>query len=143
MKKDSGGNKKETTKFEKIEGVVNTIYEDFDTGEPVIKERAIAFLLDTDKDSDKGIDKGPDKCSDKGPDKKGKVIVVYDKNALKLGLIKVGEPLTCLGSYDGTIAAIDPNGNVVEDKRFLCRGIVGNADINEEELTKQGAIRLR
>lgn len=139
MKKDSDGSKEENSKFEKIEGVVNTIYEDFDTGEPVIKERAIAFLLDADK----GTDKYSDKCSDKGYDKNGKVIVVYDKNALKLGLIKVGEPLTCLGSYDGTIAAIDSKGNVVEDKRFLCRGIVGNTDINEEELKKQGAIRLR
>ena len=112
----------ENKKFEKIEGIISIIYEDFDTGEPIIKERAVAFLLETDK---------------------RKVIVVYDKNALELGLIKVGEPLTCFGSYDGTIVAIDSKGTVVEAKRFLCGGIMGDADINEEQLAKQGAIRLR
>ena len=112
----------ENKKFEKIEGIISIIYEDFDTGEPIIKERAVAFLLETDK---------------------GKVIVVYDKNALELGLIKVGEHLTCFGSYDGTIVAIDSKCTVVEAKRFLCGGIMGDADINEEQLAKQGAIRLR
>jgi hypothetical protein len=109
--------------FGKLEGTVNTIYVDFDTGEPIIKEKAFAFLLDTDKN--------------------GKIIVVYDKNALKLGLIKVGEPLVCVGLFDGTIAVIDSDGNVFEDRRFLCMGIMGNADIDEKELIKQGAIRLR
>jgi len=109
--------------MEQIKGIVNSIYEDFYTGEQVIKERAVAFLLEIDKNK--------------------KVIVVYDKNAFKLGLIKVGEPLTCIGSFNGTIVAIDSNGKVIEDKMFLCRGIIGNADINEEELMKQGAGRLR
>lgn len=109
--------------FEKIEGKVITIYEDFlNTGDLIIKERAVAFLLDTDKN--------------------GKFIVIYDKNALKLGLIKVGEPLTCLGSCGDTIVAIDSNGKIAKEKMFLCRGIMGSADINEEELIKQGAVKL-
>ena len=111
------------TKFEVIKGVVCTIYEDFDTGEPVIKNKAIAFLLETDK--------------------KEEIIVVYDKRALKLGLIKVRDPLICLGRKDGTIIAKDLNGIIVEKQRFLCRGIMGDANITEEQLMKECAIRLR
>lgn len=118
MKKDD----KEEKKLDKIEGIVDTIYEDFDTEEPIIKENAVAFLLDIDKN--------------------GKIIVVYDKNALKLGLIKVGDHLACIGSYEGSIVAIDVQGNIVEEKMFLCRGIIGDADIDEEELIRQGAVRL-
>lgn len=113
----------ENQKFEKIEGTVSVIYEDFDTVESIIKERAVAFLLETEK--------------------KGKVVVVYDKNALKLGLIKVGEPLACLGLFRGTITALDQKGIIAEEKMFLCMGIIGNADIDEEQLTKQGAVRMR
>ena len=113
----------EGLKFEKIGGVVGVIYEDFDTTESIIKEKAVAFLLDTQK--------------------KGKVIVVYDKGAIKLGLIKVGEPLECLGFFSGTITAIDSKGTVVEEKMFLCMGIIGSAEIDEEEFARQGAVRLR
>ena len=113
----------ENQKFEKIEGAVSVIYEDFDTVESIIKERAVAFLLETEK--------------------KGKAVVVYDKNALKLGLIKVGESLECLGSFCGTITAIDQKGVVAEEKMFLCIGIIGSADVDEEQLTRQGAVRLR
>ena len=113
----------ENQKFEKIEGTVSVIYEDFDTVESIIKERSVAFLLETEK--------------------KGKVVVVYDKNALKLGLIKVGEPLECLGSFCGIIATLDSKGVTEEKKMFLCIGIIGNADIDEEQLAKQGAVRLR
>ena len=114
---------REEDKFEKMEGMVIDIYEDFDTGEPIIKDRAVAFLLDTDK--------------------KGKMVVVYDKNALKLGMIKVGEPLVCMGSCDGFVTVKDSNGVIIEEKRFLCMGIMGDAVIDEEELMRQGAIRLR
>jgi hypothetical protein len=115
--------------FEKINGVISDIYEDFDTLEStsIIKDRAVAFGLDI--------------TDDKG--NKEKVIVVYDRNAFKLGLINVGKPLTCFGDYSGRIAAVDSSGNVVEERLFLCRGIMGNADVSEEELIKQGAIRLR
>ena len=117
MKKDN---------FEVIKGVVRTIFEDFDTGEPIIKSRAVAFLLEIDSNSEKS-----------------NIIVVYDKDAIRLGLIKVGEPLTCLGWRDGTIIGIDSKGLIAENQRFLCRGIMGDADITEELLTKEGAIRLR
>lgn len=113
--------------FEKIKGVVSDIYEDFDTVESIIKDRAVAFGLDITDDKEN----------------KEKVIVVYDRNAFKLGLIKVGKPLTCFGDYSGRIAVVDSSGNVVEEKMFLCRGIMGSADISEEQLIKQGAIRLR
>lgn len=113
--------------FEKIEGVVSDIYEDFDTLESVIKDRAVAFRLDT--------------TDDKG--NKRSVIIVYDRNAVKLGLIKVGESLTCFGSYSGMITVIDSKSNTAEDKMFLCIGIMGKADIDEEQLMSQGAIRLR
>lgn len=72
-----------------------------------------------------------------------KVIIIYDRGALKLGLIKVGEPLTCLGGYCGTITVIDSKHNILEDKMFLCRGIMGDAEIDGEQLKAQGAIRLR
>lgn len=111
------------TKFEAIKGIICTVYEDFDTGEPIIKNKAIAFLLETDK--------------------KEEIIVVYDKNALKLGLIKVGDLITCLGRKDGTIIGKDQKGIIVEKQRFLCRGIMTDADITEEQLMKEGAIRLR
>jgi hypothetical protein len=113
--------------MKKIKGIVSDIYEDFDTLESIIKNRAVAFGLDI-------IDKEGNK---------EKAIVVYDKNAVKLGLIKIGEPLTCFGSYSGKIVAIDSNGNVTEDKMFLCIGIMGDTDVDEEELARQGAIRLR
>lgn len=113
--------------FEKIEGIVNDIYKDFDTNEDVIKDRAVAFRLDT--------------IDNKG--NKKNVIIVYDRNAIKLGLIKVGESLTCFGDYRGMITVIDSKSNIVEDKMFLCRGIMGKADIDEEQLMAQGAIRLR
>lgn len=112
---------------EKVKGVVNDIYEDFDTLESIVKDRAIAFRLDI--------------VDDKG--KEEKVIIVYDKNAVKLGLIKSGEPLTCFGNYSGRISAINSRGNVVEGEMFLCIGIMGSTDIDEERLIKQGAIRLR
>lgn len=109
--------------FDVIKGIVRIIYEDFDTGEPIIKEKAVAFLLEIDKKED--------------------IIIVYDKNALRLGMINVGEPLVCLGQIDGTIIGKDRKGIIVEKKRFLCRGIMGDADITEEQLMKEGAIRLR
>ena len=114
---------KEDKKFEAVKGIVRTIYNDFDTGEPVIKSKAIAFLLEIDKKED--------------------IIVVYDKNALKLGLIKIGEPLKCFGQRDGTIVAINSKYKIDEKQRFLCRWIMGNADITEEQLMKERAIRLR
>ena len=114
---------KESVEFETIKGIVRTIYNDFDTGEPIIKEKAVAFLLEIDKKDD--------------------IIVVYDKNAIKLGLIKVGEQLTCLGYRNGTIIAIDTKRKIDEKQRFLCRAVMGNADITEEQLMKEGAIRLR
>ena len=113
--------------FEKIKGVVGDIYEDFDILESIVKYRAIAFGLDI--------------IDDKGNEKK--VIVVYDKNALKLGLIKSGEPLACFGKYSGRISAIDSKRNIVEENMFLCIAIMGNEDIDEDQLVKQGAIRLR
>lgn len=113
---------KEFDMFETIKGIVKTIYDDFDTGEPVIKEKAVAFLLETDEKED--------------------VIVVYDKNALKLGLIKVGEPLVCFGQKNGTIIAIDSKRRIDEKQRFLCRGIMVNVDITEEQLMREGAIKL-
>ena len=115
--------------FEKIKGMVSVIYEDFDTLEStsIIKDRAVAFGLDITDDKEN----------------KEKVIVVYDRNVFKLGLIKVGNPLTCFGDYSGRIAAVDSGGNVVEERLFLCRGIMGSADISEEQLIKQGAVRLR
>jgi hypothetical protein len=112
--------------MEKIEGMVDTIYDDFDTIEHVEKEKAVAFLLDTEKGSNKG-----------------KVIVVYDKNAVELGLIKTGERLSCMGFYEGRISVVDSNDKVVEDKMFLCLAIMGDAEINEEQLRKHGAVRLR
>jgi hypothetical protein len=118
---------------EKIKGMVSCIYEDFDTSESIIKDRAVAFGLNI-------ID---DKGNDRNKGKEEKVIVVYDRNAFKLGLIKVGEPLTCFGNYSGRIAAVDSNGNVVEEKMFTCIGIMGSTDINEEQLIKKGAVRLR
>ena len=109
---------------EKREGIVVTIYEDFDAiGGNVVKEKAVAFLLN---DSNKG-----------------RTIVIYDKNAIKLGLIKVGEPLTCFGSFEGIISVIDSKGKIEEDRMFICRAIAGNADIDEEELKKQGAVFLK
>ncbi len=108
--------------MEEINGIVETIYDDFDTIESVIKEKAVAFLLSTDKN--------------------GKIIVVYDKNALELGLIKVGELLSCLGTYEGVITVKDSTGKINEDKMFLSIAIMGNADIDEEKLSKQGARRL-
>ena len=108
--------------FDVIKGIVRTIYEDFDTGEPIIKEKAVAFLLEIDKKED--------------------IIIAYDKNALSLGMIKVGEPLVCLGQIDGTIIGKDQKGIIVEKKRFLCKGIMGDADITEEQLMKEGVIRL-
>jgi hypothetical protein len=113
--------------FEKIKGVVNDIYEEFDTFENIVKDMAVAFRLDTTDD------KGNEEI----------VIVVYDKSAVKLGLIKIGESLTCFGSYSGIVAIVDSDRNVIEDKMFLCRGIMGSADIDEEQLKKQGAVRLR
>jgi hypothetical protein len=113
----------------KIKGIVGDIYEDFDTLEYIIKNRAVAFRLDT--------------CNNVNEGNKEKVIVVYDKNAVKLGLIKIGESLTCFGDYSGVISAIDSKRNVVEDKMFLCIGIMGDADVDEEELARQGAVRLR
>jgi len=113
--------------MEKIEGIVDIIYDNFDTVEQVEKDKAVAFLLNVDK---------------KG-DNKEKVIVVYDKNAVELGLIKIGEKLCCMGFYEGIISAIDSNGKVVEDKMFLCLAIMGDADIDEEKLRKCGGIRLR
>lgn len=112
--------------MEKIEGTVDTIYDNFDTVEQVKKDKAVAFLLSVDKGSDKE-----------------KVIVVYDKNAVDLGLIKTGEKLSCFGLYEGRISAIDSSDKVVEDKMFLCLAIMGDADIDGEKLRKQGAIRLR
>jgi hypothetical protein len=114
------------TKMEKIEGIVDTIYEDFDTIEHIEKEKAVAFLLNVYKGSNKE-----------------KIIVVYDKNAVELGLIKTGEKLSCFGLYEGRISAIDSNEKVVEDNMFLCLAIMGDADIDGEKLRKQGAIRLR
>lgn len=116
--------------MEKIEGTVGTIYDDFDTIEHIEKEHAVAFLLNIDK----GIDK---------EDIKEKVIVVYDKNAVELGLIKIGEKITCCGFYEGIISVIDANGKVVEDNLFLCFAIMGDADIDEETLRKLGGERLR
>ena len=115
--------KENKQEYEEIKGMVTIIFEYFDTGEPVIKEKAVAFLLEIDEKED--------------------IIVVYDKNALKLGLIKVREPLICLGQRNGTIIAIDSKHKIHEKQRFLCRGIMGNADITEEQLMKEGAIRLR
>ncbi len=109
--------------FEKIEGIVRCIYEDFDTSESVIKHRAVAF----------GLENGEDKKN---------IIVVYDIEAVKLGLIKVGENLTCFGDFSGTITVIDSDRNILEDKMFLCRGIMGNTDIDEEQLIDRGAVRL-
>lgn len=124
---------------EKIKGVVSEIYEDFDTMEDIIKDRAVAFGLCVTGDKWHG---GNEEIGgNKGNEEK--VIVVYDRNVVKLGLIKVGKPLTCFGTYSGKITAVDSNGIVVEEKMFLCRGIMGSADVSEEELVKQGAIRLR
>jgi len=121
--------------FEKIEGVVNDIYEDFDTVEDIIKGNATAFRLD--------ITYNKEKNGKENNENKRSVIVVYDKNAIKLGLIKVGEPLICFGNYCGTITVVDSKHNILEDKMFLCRGIMGDAEIDEEQLAAQGAIRLR
>jgi hypothetical protein len=137
-------------KFEKIKGVVSCIYEDFDTLESIVKSRAVAFGLDVIGDDGNDINGGSggnegnsgNEGSGGNEDNDGIVIVVYDRNAVKLGLIKVGGHLTCFGKYSGRIAAVS-NGNVVEGKLFLCMGIMGDADINEEELMKQGGIRLR
>jgi hypothetical protein len=111
---------------EKIKGMVSDIYDDFDTLESIVKDRAVAFRLDIV--DDKGIEE--------------QVIVIYDKNAVKLGLIKIGEPLTCFGNYSGTITAIDSRRNIVEKKMFLCIGIMGSTDIDEEQLMARGAIKL-
>lgn len=119
--------------FEKIKGVVSCIYEDFDTVVDVVKDRAVAFGLTVAGDKGKDENCGNDEI----------VIVVYDKNAIELGLIKIGESLTCFGSYSGEISVIDSKGSVIEGKMFLCRGIMGSADISEEQLMKHGAIRLR
>lgn len=110
-------------KFEIIKGIVKTVLEDFDTGEPVIKEKAVAFLLEIDK--------------------KYEVIVVYDKNALKMGIIKVGEPLTCFGFRDDFVTGKDSIGIII-GQRFLCNGIVGEIDEDQlnEQLKKMGAISL-
>ena len=110
-------------KMIRLEGTVDIICDDFDTTEHIVKEKAVAFLLNKDNN--------------------GKVIVVYDKNAVELGLIKIGEQLTCLGYYQGIITVIDSKGKIIEDKMFLCFGIMGNADINEEQLMEKGAYRLR
>lgn len=119
--------------FEKVKGVIGCIYEDFDTLADVVKDRAVAF----------GLDIAGDEGGDKNYGNDERVVVVYDKNAIKLGLIKIGESLTCFGSYNGTIAAVDSKGNVIVEKMFLCRGIMGSADISEEQLIRHGAIRLR
>jgi hypothetical protein len=137
-------------KFEKIKGVVSCIYEDFDTLESIVKSRAVAFGLDVvGVKENMGDKRSEDKSGNEGNEKSGgneynggRAVVVYDRNAVKLGLIKVGGHLTCFGKYSGRIAAVS-NGNVVEGKLFLCMGIMGDADINEEELMKQGGIRLR
>lgn len=119
--------KEKSKEFAILKGTVMIIYQDFDTGEPVIKDRSVAFLLETE-------------------DKKEKLIVVYDKNALELGLIKVGEPLTCFGWKDGTIIGKNSRCVTVKRKRFLCMGIMGDTSITEdqliEKLEKEGAIRL-
>lgn len=109
--------------METIKGTVIKIFEDFDTGEPVIRERAIAFLLETDKKED--------------------IIIVYDKNALKMGLIEIGEPLTCFGFYDGDITTKDSTG-INSGKRFLCNGIIANVnkDNLKEQIDKMGGISL-
>ena len=111
-----------------MKGTVIVIYNDFDTEEPVIKDRSVAFLLEIE-------------------DSKERIIVVYDKNALELGLIKVGEPLTCFGWRDGTIVGKNSKCVIVKRQRFLCIGIMVDADITEdqliEKLEKEGAIRLR
>jgi len=119
--------------LEKIKGIVSCIYEDFDTVEPIIKDRAVAFGLYITDDKGNEENKGNEE----------KAIIVYDRDAFKLGLIKVGSTLTCFGEYSGRIVAVDSSGIVTEEKLFLCRGIMGNADISEEQLTKRGAIRLR
>lgn len=121
--------------FEKIEGVINDIYEDFDTIEDIIKGKAVAFRLDI-------IDNKEKNGKDNKENKRG-IIIVYDKNAIELGLIKVGNHLTCFGNYCGTITVVDSKHNILEDKMFLCMGIMGDAEIDEEQLISQGAIRLR
>lgn len=123
--------------FEKIKGVVSDVYEDFDTLTDIVKDRAVAFGLDVTCDNDNGGSDG----NEGNYGNKKKVIIVYDKNAVELGLVKVGETLTCFGKYDGIIAVVDSNRNVVEDKMFVCIGIMGNTDIDEEILAKQGAVK--
>lgn len=120
-------NENKQQKFEVIKGMVRTIYEDFDTGEPIIKDRAVAFLLEIDKDD--------------SDNRKEEIIVVYDKNAVKFRMITVGKPLTCLGEYNGTVTGRDSKGIIVEKQRFLCMGIMGNANITEKQLIKEGAIK--
>ncbi len=109
--------------MEILKGTVKTIFEDFDTGEPVIKERAVAFLLKTDEKED--------------------IIIVYDKNALKMGLIEIGKPLTCFGFYDGDITVKDPT-RIISRKRFLCNGIIAKVDKDKlkQEIDKMGGITL-
>jgi hypothetical protein len=125
--------------FERIKGVVSDVYEDFNTLVDIVKGRAVAFGLDV------AYDNGNDNVGSDGNGEnygnKKKVIIVYDKNAVELGLVKVGETLTCFGKYDGMIAVVDSSRNVVEDKMFVCIGVMGNADIDEETLVKQGAIK--
>lgn len=127
------------TKIEIINGLVTTIYEDFDTTEPVIKDKAVAFLLEID---DKENKKEENK---KYETKKEKIIIVYDKNALKLGLIRIGKPLKCFGWRDGTVIGKDSIGSV-ELPRFLARAIIGNTEFSEEQLMeqlrRQGAINI-
>lgn len=109
--------------MEILKGTVKTIFEDFDTGEPVIKENAFAFLLETDK--------------------KESIIIVYDKNALKMGLVENGEPLTCFGFYNGDIITKDSTG-INSGKRFLCNGIIANVNKDDlmEQIDKMGSITL-
>jgi len=119
MKKD---NKEKDEKFGPIEGVIETIYVDFDTIENIQKQYSVVFSLVKDNK---------------------KAIVVYDKNAYELGLIKVGVNITCMGSYQGKISVIDSKGQVIEDDMFLCLVIMGDADIDEGLLKKLGGKRLR
>lgn len=110
-------------KFETIKGIVKSILEDFNTGEPIIKEKAIAFLLETDR--------------------KEEIVVIYDKNAFKMGLIKVEEPLTCFGYRDGYVTGRDSIGIII-GQRFLCNAIIGDIDEDQfkDQLNKMGYISL-